>query len=224
MRRKIYSSNPALDVGAFVPGLTNLSREEVDANAPTGRKLVGRTAEALMKLSKKAEESGFEEGFEAGLEAGKEQAMLEFQQTVSRHLTEFVNDLDAKGSALTQAIQDWYLRSEQQLAELSIYVAERILCKELELSRDSVVEITREALQEVTHATEVRIRVNPFDAESIRMHQEELMSASKQIRNVQIVTDPEISGGCRIESDAGTVDASLESRLGLSLKAMKEAA
>jgi flagellar biosynthesis/type III secretory pathway protein FliH len=58
-----------------------------------------------------------------------------------------------------------------------------------------------------------RIRVNPFDVESLNASKEDLMALSTSLRSLEIVDDSAILGGCIIETDGGVVDASVDAQL-----------
>jgi flagellar biosynthesis/type III secretory pathway protein FliH len=159
--------------------------------------------------------SGLQLGFEEGRTRGFEQAKREGDEARAVELKRFTADLNAMTDRLQGAVAQWFVSSEERMAELTIKAVKKLLAAELEISRDSAIEIVKEALREVTHSRHVRIRVNPFDSATLRDHRQELLSAAENLRDVEIVSDPAITGGCMVESDGGVVDATLDTRLSL---------
>lgn len=81
------------------------------------------------------------------------------------------------------------------------------------MSRESIVEITKQALQEVRHGTEVRVRVSPIDSSVLESRKAEILEAVSNIRQLIIVPDLKIVSGCEVDTDGGVIDARVESYL-----------
>ncbi len=76
----------------------------------------------------------------------------------------------------------------------------------------------------MTHSRHARIRLNPFDGAILQNHRTELLAASGSLRDIELVDDPTIVGGCVIETEGGLVDATTETRLELLSTTLEEAA
>ena len=66
---------------------------------------------------------------------------------------------------------------------------------------------------EVTHSRTARLRVNPLDAHTVLQYRDELLAATRSLESIEVIADPAVSGGCVIETDGGTVGASIETQL-----------
>ena len=181
---------------------------------------LGRTAEGLLKLKEEARVEGRVEGFETGRQDGFQDARSEMQQTVA----EFREALDVAAQNVERAIADWYVASEQNLSELSIAIATRILGKELSVSADTITELVREAVRAVATADKIRIRVNPFDASILATNKDLVLAAHPTVRGVEIVEDPSMVGGAKIESDSGAIDATIQTQLELAFESLRRQA
>ena len=181
------------------------------------RARLGRTAEGLQKLREEAKGEGFQHGFEAGRSEGFEDARNEMRQAVEN----FRQALDVAAQNVDRAMAEWYVASEQNLAELSASIASRVLCQELTTSPDAITELVRNAVREIATADRIRIRVNPFDASILAANKDLVLSANPTVRGVEIVEDASISGGARIESDAGAIDATIRTQLELAFQTLR---
>ena len=150
-----------------------------------------------------------------GIEIGKREAHEALAQAHADTLHDFTEALEGLLDQIQSAMDHWTASAENQVCDLAMSAVHRILSAELELNRDSAIQITREALAEVTHSRKARIRVNPFDSHVLEAHRNELIAAAASVERIEIVTDPSILGGCIIETDGGTIDASLGTRLEL---------
>jgi len=202
-----------------------------------GTKLVGRQAIEMEKLRKQAilegkaegEALGFAEGFEKGVLAGREQGYQDgykqaYDETAAKLTDQLHSALARMVRKINQAMAKWYERSEPQLAKLSVLIAARIVAKEISLSPDTVLAITKQAVSEITHAESARIRVNPFEAAILREHRQVILAASTSLREVEIVEDASLISGCMVESDGGVVDARLNEKLNEVLQSIGRAA
>jgi len=98
------------------------------------------------------------------------------------------------------------------LAELATIAAERLLGEQLTCEPERVVAIVREALEQVAGSAQVHLRLSPDDVELVQ--REFASNAPGHSPAVQIVPDPAVGrGGCWIESEHGTVDATVKGRL-----------
>jgi flagellar biosynthesis/type III secretory pathway protein FliH len=158
---------------------------------------------------------GKKEGFEAGFAEGKSLAYAEYQEKCAIEIKQFIDELNAIYDRVQDATDRWKEECEADVVEIALNAVERVLASELNLSRDSALAIAREALNEVTHSSKARIRLNPFDLPIIEQHREALIAASTSLRQIEIISDESIDAGCIVETDGGVIDSRIETRLKL---------
>jgi flagellar assembly protein FliH len=213
----VRASSP-VSIGAFATLLPKVE-PNLDRGAKSGR--LGRTAEATQRLQDEARALGHAEGREAGFQEGREAGLSAVWAEMEESMAAFRSALDSAAERVDKNMADWYRASEQRLAELSVVIAARILGKELTLGNDTITSLVRDALKEVTTADKVRIRVHPFDSPVLEKEKKRILSSNTTIRNVDIVDDPSISGGAKIESDSGMIDATIRTQLELAINAIR---
>jgi type III secretion protein L len=114
---------------------------------------------------------------------------------------------------------------ERELVALAVDVARRILGRELAADPDAVVGVAREALAAARGRRELTLRVNPSDAGALRGAQAVLAGAIAPAAAFAIREDPTVPpGGALVETEAGLVDARLETQLAALLRALEAAA
>lgn len=223
-RKVIYSLETEPGIADFVSNMPTVREEVVKAVGPSSRRLPSRNADALEKLRAEAIEEGIRQGFEEGRSRGYQEALATSEIEFGQALVEFRDALQSKSDSILGAIDDWYVRAEQNLAELAVAIAARILSQELRLGHDTITSLTKEALSEVRNSSTARIKVNPFDSSALDKRKSEILAACSSLRSIEIIEDPSLIGGCVIETDCGTIDASVQTQLDSIAHAIKEAA
>lgn len=163
----------------------------------------------------------WQEGFAAGKKEGFDQGYAEghavgLDEERTRYLLEadhFARSLSTIIEQAQDAAPQFFEKLESDLASLAAVIAERVLHQELEMSRESVISITRAALKEALPNRDLRIKVNPEDSSLIDAHKKELFGSCANSVNIQILADPSIAAGCIIETEGGAVDARVEQML-----------
>jgi len=190
---------------------------------------MARTDIEIERLKEEAQESGYAVGKEAGFPVGREAGYLVGYDEGIEKGTELkrleIEALLARTvEKVDEAITRWFENAEPGLAQLSVIIAERIVAKELELGPEAILSMVKEAVAEVTHATRATIRVRIADKEILENRHGEILSAAPSIRELLIVDDPDLIGGCTIETDGGVVDATVDMKFNEFLEAIRRAA
>ncbi len=185
----------------------------------------GRTANEIEQLKQTSMNEGHDEGYSRGLDIGIteghekayadafEKAYRESSTKNEAMLTAFAADLESTVHSVLNALEDWTEQAEHKLTNIATDIARRVLTAELELSRNAIFDIVRDAVAEVTHSETARIRISPWDARTMRDQKASVIAAAKSIKTLEFVEDPEITGGCVIETEGGIIDATIEGKL-----------
>lgn len=157
------------------------------------------SAAELEELQARAYQEAYDRGLAEGLAAGREQVR---QKVLS---------MDALVQQLVAPLQELDPRVERELLEMSFAIARQLIFRELTIEPAEILPVVREAMDQLPVAlNEVRIRLNPADAELVRS---ELPRADSG-RAWTVIDDPSVqSGGCLVESRTARVDARIETRL-----------
>jgi len=147
------------------------------------------------------EKSGFEQGERAGLDAaaGRLDGLV-------KGLEQLLSDL---GHLQRRACHDL----ENEMVRLALEVARKIVGREVRTDVETVAGIVRDAVNRVEHAEQITIRMNPADMQRLAELKPRLLDELAEAGRTRFEADASItSGGCRVESDSGDIDARLEQR------------
>ncbi|MEI6026746.1 MAG: flagellar assembly protein FliH [Betaproteobacteria bacterium] len=159
-----------------------------------------------------------EQEWQARVEAARQQAYEEGYRDGMTALEGFKKTHTAQVSArvgqLVQSFDAQWAQLETQMAEAmarsTVLLAQQVLRSELSTQPSLVRAVATEALNAVLmSAREVLVRVHPDDLPLVA----EGAGDALQARGARLRADPAVQrGGCRVESDAGAIDATIETR------------
>jgi len=160
-------------------------------------------AQAQQRAKEEAErikaihQRAYREGYEAGYSKGASMASAEAVQ-----LAELVDAARQEMSVLEQSVAE-------DLVRLSLTLAKTLVRESLKVHPELVQAIVRETVHDVPPFGQgTRLRLQPEDAKLLERHLPKELGAGWTI-----VEDAAMArGGCRIESTAGEIDATLETR------------
>ncbi|HZN25015.1 MAG TPA: flagellar assembly protein FliH [Burkholderiales bacterium] len=154
------------------------------------------------QIATQAREEGYRVGHLEGLEAGRREALAQMAPRIAR-IDEMLALLNAD-----------LLRIDRELAadvfQLALVVARNLVGAVLEVRPEVVQTCVEEALRQMAHNYgPVHLTVNPQDAALVR----EVLKTSSRTPGWSLKEDAGISrGGCRVETAAGEIDATIEGR------------
>lgn len=149
------------------------------------------------------ERDAFMKGYAQGERAGAEAAAARGDAVV-RRLTETVDELRKLKADLLH-------KTEQQVVQLALAIARRIIHREVSLDRELVAAMGRVAIDRLGAVSSATIRLHPDDyAAVMRGYPEGTADAGV----TSVVADPLVRrGGCLVESDFGLIDVSVDAQI-----------
>ena len=154
-------------------------------------------------------ERGFCEGEIKGREAGEKNGLKKGRQSVQPAIDTLETLLEDLALFRKKALRDL----EAEIIALTMGVARKIVGQELEMRPELVVSIVKNALSQIESSGKIRIKLNPDDIELLNHSTANLEAELLDSAAVAFESDPSIaSGGCIIETDAGNIDARLETQ------------
>jgi flagellar biosynthesis/type III secretory pathway protein FliH len=104
-----------------------------------------------------------------------------------------------------------YRDTETDLIGLAVKMAEKLVCRQLDIHPDTIIDMIKEAINQARDCKEVVLYVPALQLESIIAKQGEIDAQLYKTKHFAIRSDPNIKCfGCRIETEQGYIDANLE--------------
>ena len=96
---------------------------------------------------------------------------------------------------------------EQEVVELALHVARKVVRHELTVSKDTIVCVVQEAMTQLDDPGKISIRLNPDDLKKIRAAGETLSSVMDHLDTIHFEEDTGIDcGGCYIQTEYGVFE------------------
>lgn len=198
---------PREELGEFASWSPNgFAGTAANANPPGVHKpepeVPGPTAEEIQAQLHAARQAGYQDGYQDGLVA-LDSFKQSFAQQMSAQLGQLVASFDTQLDALEQQMA-------QALAHTATLLARQVVRSELQQRPELVARVAEEAVNAVLmSAKHIRVHVNPQDHTLVAQGAAEALAA----RGGRLMSSPAVQrGGCLIESDAGSIDARIETR------------
>ncbi len=104
--------------------------------------------------------------------------------------------------------------AEKELVSLAVAIAAKILWREVARDDEVVVGMAARALAEARQRRQVTLRIHPADAQAVGRGHGRLRAALSRVRVIDVREDPTVArGGALVETEAGVIDARLETQL-----------
>lgn len=103
---------------------------------------------------------------------------------------------------------------EGEVVKAALRVARDLMATELQSREDAIVDVAAAALVAAKTARDINLRTSPRDAPILRQHKQRLVAVLTRAKDLEIREDKRVKpGGVLIETEAGVVDAQLETQL-----------
>ncbi len=191
------------------PAIIKGETADARADAQTIRDRALAEAERIRQEAELEAEKLKEQAYQLGHQEGREAGAAELAEVI------------AKVAARMQAIE---AQVEPQLRDLAVTIARKVLGRELEFHPEGVVDIVKQALSEkARQRREIYLRVHPDDLQMIREHKPDLLEVLSRAKEIGLREDPDVQRhGVIIETEAGTIDAQLETQLAVFERVLKD--
>lgn len=194
-----------------------LAQARAQATAQAQQILTQATLQAET-LKKNATAQGKAAGLEQGRKEGRDQAFAEARnQALSEQkaklietfitFAKVVKEVDARVQALQQ-------EARSELVPLALAIAKRVAHLSAERDPSVVQANVNEAVRLVMNKVSIRIAIHPTQKQAVDALLPQLKLQWPTMQQVELIEDPTLStGGCRVFSAGGVIDADLETQI-----------
>jgi flagellar assembly protein FliH len=186
------------EVQTWQPGAFGAARRPL----PVRTEPEGPSPEQWQARMAAARKEGYEDGYRDGM-AALEGFKKSFTTQLSARIGQLIEHFDSQLSHIEAG-------AAEAVAQAAVLLARQVLRQELRAHPEHVAQVAREAVNAVMlSAREVVVRVHPDDLPLVA----EGAAEALQARGARLRADASVQrGGCRVESDVGSIDALIDSR------------
>lgn len=187
-----------VDTGSFVPFNSPVPECEVEEEVDLGPPPIEISEEELNQKITGA--------FNDGLKEGKELA--------ERGLINVFRTLRASSEMIHNLREKILRESEDELLNLIMLVARKVVIHEIAQDRSILAAVVNNAISGLSAREEITVRINPDDYLLVTSGRDELLHRELLSERLLLKPDPTVAAGfCLVDTDMGTIDASLEGQM-----------
>lgn len=165
--------------------------------------------EALLQL-KQVQEKAYKEAYALGLSEGREQAFQEYKVV----LEEKVKNIDSLIEIFEQMKIKLVADHEVHIVRMIYQLASRIAMREIKQDPTSILAVVQKVIADAQSDEQLMIRVAASDLAFLEEVRNKTGKASESIKRVKFdATEGMTPGGCLLESNYGSIDATIEMRV-----------
>jgi flagellar assembly protein FliH len=195
--------SPDFKISELVARQTGISQLESDAHRD---KINAQVLARLAEIQQKA----YAEGYDLGRIEGTEKAFQECKAELLERLGAIESLLKRIEDLKSQILID----NEAELVNLVFLTAKKMALRDLEANRGAVLEILKGVAAESQADERVIVRLNIEDLVFLESLKEKSGKHIDLLRRVKFAADDAVKpGGCLIETEYGSVDATVEERV-----------
>ncbi len=159
-----------------------------------------------------------------GMEEAYAQGQLDAMNSTAAKLESAAQALATALAEVSQLRLAMAQNSREDMLRLVMAIAEQVIHREVSFNPEIITRVIEEALKASVRSDHYRIKVNPADLDAVNEHKPLFLASISGLKNLIIDADPAVTaGGCKIESDLGEVDATVETQLEAIRQALEEA-
>lgn len=126
-------------------------------------------------------------------------------------------------ASLSDGREELMRKAESTVVDLALAIARRFVDVAADSGKEVIKQSIKSAVRLVTEKDKLVLRVNPDDLEEVRRHQDDIIFIGDGIGKLDVRPDKQVRrGGCVIETDAGNIDARLDTRMAEIEKSLRQ--
>jgi flagellar assembly protein FliH len=175
------------------------------------KNLISDSEKLAAEIKEKAQKNGYDEGYEKGYYDGLAKAKTEVEQKFSALITNLQSIVQSALEEKNKIINS----TEDDIVNLSTQIAKKIINNEITTNKQSIINLTKEAIKKLEDKEKIIIYTHPSDLELIKSHREEFKELVDTIDSLHIIPDELLEPGeCRLESKSEIIDTDINYQLG----------
>ncbi len=172
-----------------------------------------QAAELVAMANREAEEIR-QRAETAGREAAMREVEKHIQQQISQQLRTVFPAIGQMVETFEKSQHAWFAQWESGVVKLATAIAARVIRREVRQEPKITLDWVTESLQMIASQRRMTVRLHPEDYAALRNEVKTLATRLRGLAPTEIIADANIErGGCRADTESGTIDHQIESQL-----------
>lgn len=186
--------------------------EQAKAQAEDLEKKAQEKAEAIIKKAQEETEEEKKNVLAKAREKGEQEGLKKGQEKMDREIERILTELEKKLENGKKARRESLIAAQKDILELALAISKRIIKEESQLNPEIIMGNIEEAVKRINDKENIAFVISPKDLEVVEKNKEIIIQKVAGLKYIRILEDPNIErGGLVIETNYGTIDATLSS-------------
>lgn len=194
------------DEGPSIEEIKAYAQNIINEASKKAKAIIDSAGQQAERIKKEAYSAAFKKGYAEGLEKGTKEGLTKVED-----IRKQAEDVLVEAHRVSREYIDG---RRQEIVNLALSIAEKIIRCQVDLNDGAVSGVVSEAIKSAVIKGRVTIMVNPLDYPFVDNMKDELAKLVEGSAIVSIIKDSSIKrGGCKIETDVSSVDATIDNQL-----------
>ncbi len=205
VKSDFFARNARLITGEKEPVSVVVKNLDSDIVKTVMRKELNKAQQQFASQLDQERQKAYQQGFQDGLKQSEQKYFDQFNKSFMI-LKKIVDRFHAEMTNI-------YETEEHEMLSLILTIARKVTDMEIEMNPEIVLTMLKKGLNQINDNRSIKIQVNRQDWELVKANMETIRMQVDLPDDVEIVPTPKVEqGGCVIETENGSVDATIETQ------------
>ncbi len=205
---KDFISHAAVTDTGFV--IADVVAKQSGVSALRKQQLEAQVEETVLAKLKEIEEQAYKQAYDLGLIEGAERAYKEQSEDLQASRGHFDETMSTLNSLILKLCKQY----EFHIMEMIFKIAERIAMREIKSDEKLIVDVLNKVAGELQAAQKIKVFINPDDLKFVEELRAKDPKQVEALERVKLEPKADITqGGCFVETEFGSIDATVEQRV-----------
>jgi len=201
---------------------TGILHVEAEALLLSARSEAAELIEDARIQAETLREAAWQEGHHEGKLAARIVVESEVRADWVERKAALRTEIDQIVTQIALAREQLWQQQEPEMLALTLAIARQVVKTEVQQNPEVIRQVISNAIRRATDKENIRIRVSIADSLGVKEMRDDLLEVIDGLRHLEIIDDRRVGdGGCVIETNAGTIDAKIETQLGEVARALE---
>lgn len=190
--------------------ISELVADQVGISELQRKSIENKIEEMALDRLKIVEEKAYKEAYDLGLIEGTakafEERRVEFEDQIQK-----MSDLLEGFESIKERLM---AENEATFMTMIHEIASKITMKTVELDKELIIEVMKKVVNEIQSEDQVTVKISPEDMMFVESYKEKTNRNFDFLERLKLeASDSIMSGGCQVETNSGSIDATVRQRI-----------
>ncbi|MDZ4662088.1 MAG: FliH/SctL family protein [Pseudomonadota bacterium] len=190
--------------------INELVSQQIGVTEKERQVLEKKVQDLVLVEVQKVEKEAYREAYDLGLDVGRKEA---FDKYIEQYKSQFTR-ISELVSTLCDLSQKLISSNEGRIVDLIFYISQRLAMDHIKTEKEVIIKVLKSVFENIQKDEHTTVKISDSDFEFIEEVRARMGEELKFLEGHKLEASKEIKkGGCRVETNYGVIDATVEERL-----------